>query len=159
MTNNVEIEKKFLLKSWPEKKPDKILELSQFYGEKNNSKFRIRSIFEGVNIRYILTIKKLLEISDVIINQETETEITKDEFLDLKKYCTKFLNKRRFVFDRWELDVFLYPLHLFLAEIELYDKTEIINIPPWLEKNIVCEITNFRQFSNENLAVPMEVYG
>jgi adenylate cyclase len=151
-----EIERKFLIKK------EKInfeklnaINIKQGYIAKTEEKtvVRVRTTeTEETKIGYI-TIKGKNKGS---IRDEFEYIIPYNEAKEmLNKFCKKKIEKTRYILieetnpnHKWEIDVFKGDNEgLIIAEIELKDEREKINIPNWIEK----EVTNNSKYYNSNL--------
>lgn len=165
----LEIEKKFLVNfpsSWSELAEmfDNLIDvkrISQTYlkPEDKEPAARIRKTVEGLTgdtkIVYHFNQKKPVEEG---IHEEKEYEISKDKYENLlkKHHPDKItIDKTRFVFKYnnqiFELDVFKESLKgLAILEIELKDKNQKIELPPFLK--IIDEVTADTRFNNFNLA-------
>lgn len=155
----VEIERRFLLKSLPDKVEwDKNIVILQCYLSEKDAKIveRVRKSvtrFEIRPIKFHHTTKE--RISDMSVT-EIEKEIEEKEFNNylITKGVRRTINKTRHVKNieddlKWEVDVFT---SLIIAEIELPNEDYDLSIPEWLEPHIIMEITGMHQFSNSNLA-------
>lgn len=169
MSTNLEIERKFLVNfptSWSELAEmfDDLIDvkrITQTYLEPEGKEpaARVRKTVEGLSgdtkIVYHFNQKKLVEEG---INEEKEFEIKKPQYEKLLKKSNPKLvtiEKTRFVFDYedqvFELDVFKGPLKgLAILEIELKDKNQKVELPPFLK--IIEEVTKDKRFNNFNLA-------
>ena len=99
MMNMIEIERKFLLKSIPDIKPNEIIKIKQWYLKINGIWERARSMDSNLSgVKWVHTIKT--RISDCS-NIEEERELTKKEFEDFIKLCksskqnAKYITKER----------------------------------------------------------------
>jgi CYTH domain-containing protein len=157
----IEIERKFLLKSIPEVKPDEVIEIFQWY-RKNSKEIweRARSCYSDKNGFYFVhTIKKTIGKG---INEEDEKFITSDEFNKFVEKCKKdksqsrYISKERLVYQqgdlKWEVDVFNNGHHLIVAEIEIPTVDYEIEIPVFIKDKLLMEVTGLKQFSNKNLS-------
>lgn len=169
MSTNLEIERKFLVnfpKSWSDLAEmfDNLIDvkrISQTYlkPEGKEPAGRVRKTIEGLSgdtdTVYHFNQKKLVEEG---VNEEKEHTISKikyEKYLKSSAPDKVTLEKTRFVFDYndqvFELDVFKGPLKgLAILEIELKDKNQKIELPPFLK--IIEEVTTDKRFNNFNLA-------
>jgi CYTH domain-containing protein len=120
---------------------------------------RVRKTVEGLTgdteTVYHFNQKKLVESG---VNEETEYKISESKYNKLLKTIHPdkvTLEKTRFVFDYedqvFELDVFKGALKgLVILEIELKDKNQKVNLPPFLK--IIEEVTKDDRFNNFELA-------
>lgn len=92
------------------------------------------------------------------VHEETEYEISKskyEKYLEQSHPDKVSINKTRFVFKYndqiFELDVFKDALKgLAILELELKDKDQKIDLPPFLE--VIEEVTNDKRFNNFELS-------
>lgn len=103
-----------------------------------------------------LTVK--ISTSDMSVRDEFEYSISDDEAIAMLSSCTEApICKTRYTFDLGggqflELDFFKGLLEgLVLAEIELSEVGERVELPPWLEKAGAKEVTNDVTYLNSNL--------
>ena len=159
---NLEIERKFLLKSIPDKKPIDRIKINQWY-RKNSSGIweRARSCYSDENgIYFIHTIKTHVSPG---VNMEDEKHLTSSDFNDFVKKCKKssearYIFKERFIYEHhehdllWEVDVFQNEHHLIVGEIELKSEDYDLTLPKFIKNELLMEVTEFKQFSNKNLS-------
>ena len=155
-----EIERKFLIE-YPnieqlEKLPNcqKIDIVQTYLKSKNGLEIRIRQRGQNGNFAYAKTIKqKVTNIKRL----ETETRITKDEYLRLLLEADT--NKRQIIKTRYclmhnnqyfEIDVYPFWNDKAIMEIELRDEKQKINFPKMFK--IIKEVTDDENYSNYNLA-------
>ena len=162
VTSEMEIERRFLLKSLP--KVDNFemdLEIGQHYlspiGDKETE--RVRAVTKSVcgNVlgdEWIHTIK---QPTDGLGMLETEQNIDWETFSVGKKNADRSIYKTRHLLNHpsdkllWEIDEF-HDHKLIIAEIEIPNEEYNLVIPEILKPYILLEITGMRQFSNSNLA-------
>jgi hypothetical protein len=157
----MEIERRFLLKSVPDIKYGMDIEIGQHYlspkGDKETE--RVRAITQSVNgnvlgDRWIHTIKQPTNDLGML---ETEEEITWEAFSVGKDNADRSVYKTRHVYHLreeglvWEIDEFK-GLNLVIAEIEIPSEDYDLVIPEAIKPYILLEITGMHQFSNSNLA-------
>ena len=157
----LEIERKFLLKSLPDKEPKEIIKIEQWY-LKNSSGIwervrRCQSTLGG--LYFIHTIKKSVSSG---VNLEDEKIITEEEYNSFLSYCksgdfqSKYITKERWVYPqdelKWEVDIFHSGHHLVIAEIEIPKKSYKIKIPDFIKSKLLLEVTGMKKFSNKNLS-------
>lgn len=158
---NLEIERRFLLKKIPTEKCDTALEITQCYlspkDDKETERVRaVTKILSGnvVGDKWYHTIKTPTDGLGMI---ETEKEISWEDYSLGKEHSDRRISKTRYVFKHtsdklyWEIDVFT-SLNLVIAEIEIPSEDYVLVIPEWLRPYILMEITGMKQFSNSNLA-------
>lgn len=158
----LEIERKFLLNSAPDFKSDKNLAhaqeitIEQIYliSPKKNEEIRIRKRSQGNSHIYYRTVKIPIASGE---RQEKEETISAREYLDLQTLRDpkkKTIKKRRYCFihksQYFELDVIEEPKKICLLEIELTERNDRVEIPPFL--NIAKEVTDDKGYSNFYIA-------
>jgi CYTH domain-containing protein len=156
MATALEIERKFLLKRKPSIEEDDVLKITQHYCKKDGIEFRIRktATYKGFQLNHLYhkTIKKF--ISDGIY-EETENIISKEEYENYKKdFAGTSITKTRYIYKfgdlKWEVDVFDFGL--VVAEIELPSMEHPLELPGYIAKELIMEVTKHREFTNKNLA-------
>jgi CYTH domain-containing protein len=157
----IEIERKFLLKGLPDKKPTDIIKINQWYLKNDEGVWeRIRSWDSNTNgKKWIHTIKT--RISDMS-NIEEEKEVTEKEFLAFQRKCHSKINQGRSIIkerriyidgeNKWEIDLFKSGCQLVIAEVEIPTEDYELAIPEFIEKKNLMEVTGLKQFSNRSLA-------
>jgi CYTH domain-containing protein len=160
----LEIERKFLLKSIPEKQPDEIIKIEQWYLRNSHGTWkRVRKCESNINgVYYVHTIKKSVSKG---VNMEDENTISKNEHDDFIKDCnltnsqSRYITKERWCYKqnelKWEVDIFHSGHHLVVAEIEIPKRTFKIKIPDYIKEKLLLEVTGMKQFSNKNLSNPV----
>jgi CHAD domain-containing protein/CYTH domain-containing protein len=155
---DVEIERKYLLKSVPDEARRALrTDIDQGYipGAKLHERIRRVTIRQGAgraDVRYYRTLK----LGEGVVRTEIEEQTTEAIF-DVMWPLTKGrrLRKRRYVVDyegkTWEIDEFRRS-DLVLAEIELGSEDEEVRFPPWLAPVIEREVTAEAAYHNINLA-------
>lgn len=168
MAKKLEIEKKYLLKRLPELKWDKILHIFQYYlpdgsriretrdatPSKGHFKGQTIPFPFGVNPKFERTIKKKLKAG---VYEEDERKISRKEFEESKKTALSFITKVRYVHKvdknlKWEVDVY-QNVNMVTAEIELPRENFRFQLPPAICKELVMDVTKFRQMTNKSMAV------
>ena len=156
----IEIERKFLLKAIPDLKPTEVIKIKQWYLKIEGIWERARSMDSNIyGIKWVHTIKT--RISD-ISNIEEEWDMNKDEFDDFVKRCksskqnARFITKERRIYPdgelTWEVDVFSQKCHIIVAEIEIPTEDYELEIPEFIQKKSLLEVTGLKQFSNRSLS-------
>lgn len=157
MKTALEIERKFLLKGFPESGKVIVLDtikIEQYYcrDEKGNE-FRIRSSNNEGQVTLTKTIKKFLSPG---VYEETEGELGVEEYNILLESAYRFILKTRWVIKhpdnnlKWEIDVF--PFKVVIAEIELPTIDFSLELPDFIKDCLIMEVTGIQEFSNKNLA-------
>ena len=145
---SIEIERRFLIKntSW-ENLIDKKIVIVQGYLLSNTNGWIVR--IRSENNKFKLTLKKHINNSS---NYEFEYEIPKNDGESILSNIRNPILKERFYLSysgkKWIIDRFKgenFPLEI--AEVELNDMNEEIELPSFLSK----EITNLKKFSNFEL--------
>lgn len=150
--NNIEIERRFILRERPAEQPQEEYELFQKY---SNDGWRYRRQANGSEVRYFKTRKTAIASG---VNNEEEHEITQHDFDSNCGIPKKAISKTRSVFHhdglRFEVDTF-HNIHLVIMEVELDDINQDFVIPDFLLNSIIYEITGIKEFSNSSLASPI----
>jgi CYTH domain-containing protein len=170
MTNELEIERKFLVRfpnSWEALSEllDGIIDvkrISQSYlvPEKGQQAARVRKTVEGLSgdTDTVYHYNKKKPTGDTGVHQELEHEISEKEYQKYLKQADTSkceLHKTRFVFDwhdqEFELDVFKGHLKgLAILELEMDDKDDTVELPPFLK--VIKEVTKDKRYNNFSLA-------
>jgi CYTH domain-containing protein len=153
LTTPLEIERRFLLKKIPKVEFNTATVIRQGYmTEKDNGKTERARVTEDYKTEYFYTPKTPITNMSA---REWEEEISEEKF---KEYEANFLREirkvRYYKSDNdltWEIDEY-DDISLVIAEIELPSEDYDLQIPEWLEPYIIMEITEFKEFSNSNLA-------
>ena len=156
----IEIERKFLLKAIPDLKPTEVIKIKQWYLKVDGIWERARSMDSNLyGIKWVHTIKT--RISD-ISNIEEEWDMDKTEFDDFVNQCksskqnARFITKERRIYPdgelKWEVDVFSQKCHIIVAEIEIPTEDYDLEIPEFIQKKSLLEVTGLKQFSNRSLS-------
>src|SRR5882672_10666875 len=157
MKTELEIERKFLLKSLPFIKGGygTHLEIIQYYCSlEGEPDFRIRESInmETGKVTYTKTVKIRLAAGTY---EETEGKIKESVFNKYKESATKVIKKKRCIIKfgklKWEIDV--YDFKLVVAEIEIPSMDYLLELPDYIKEVLIMEVTKFKQFSNKSLAI------
>jgi CYTH domain-containing protein len=154
LTEDVEIERKYLLRELPRMpRPSAVLEIDQGYvpGIKVLERVRRERSDTGA-VRYFRTMKT----GKGVVRTELEDETDERLFQHLWPLTVgKRVRKRRYVIangnDTWEIDEFL-DRPLVLAELELEKEDSPVTIPDWLRPVLVREVTSEVGYMNRSLA-------
>lgn len=154
---HLEIERKFLI-AYPDTdflyglENCSIVEITQTY---LTDRTRIRKWVENGKVTYIKTVKK--KISE-LVRIETEEEISKDEYEDLRKTADPHRNtiiKTRYRYQYMgkviEIDVFPFWNDRAFIEIELESENEEFYIPDFIK--VIKEVTEDKRYRNSALAL------
>src|SRR5678815_2234594 len=153
-TNDSEIERKYLLRALPlEVHGARALEIDQGYLPGTRINERIRRVRDGSNVKYFRTIKT----GQGIARFEVEEETTETFFLAVWPLTRGArVQKRRYLMPEgdvtWEIDEFLDRDGLWLAEVELRDVDQVVDIPRWLSVVMDREVTDDPSYTNHALA-------
>jgi CYTH domain-containing protein len=161
----IEIERKFLLKAMPDVLPTEVVKIDQFYFKNKEGVWeRVRQWNSNLyGKRWIHTVKtKLSDFS----NEEVEKELTKKEYDEFKKRCrqnksnSRYIKKERWIYPDgdlyWEVDLFKDKCHIIIAEIEIPSEDYDLNIPEFISKKTLLEVTGQKLFSNRSLSVKLK---
>jgi CYTH domain-containing protein len=157
MKNGLEIERRWLLGMLPD--PNRAVttyDILQFYGmhptPDGEKPFRVRAQSENGKMKYFFTEK---ERTGPITTIEIESEISLDVFDAWLESCTSKISKARFVFAHADLkfEVDLYRgLRLIVLEVELTNEDQHVEIPDFIQRCIITEISGNDAFSNFKLS-------
>ena len=170
-----EVERKFLIKEIPFEVLRDIqvpVPISQYYifddadDSEHPSTSRIRVSFINGKNEYVKTIKR--PSGNDYAQNEYETELTEEEFLEFQKQASTKITKIRYTLyidgNKWEFDKFL-DFDMYMCEVEkltdnLSDAKELekevrnIPIPEIVNNVLIKEVTNEIEYSNKSMAVP-----
>lgn len=145
-----EIERKFLIKEMPSLEGVSSSVIKQGFIIKNDKGLlRVRTLINGDKKIGFITVKE----SGLLVRNEYEMEIPYDVAESFLFNCENLINKTRYYIPNGEttieLDVFSGKLSgLLLAEIEMKDENQQIEIPSWFGK----EVTEDPNYTNIKLA-------
>ena len=110
-------------------------------------------------LKWVHTIKTRISETS---NLEEERELSKKEFEDFIKRCkssdhmAKCIKKERRIYPygelKWEVDIFSQKCHIIVAEIEMPAEDYELEIPEFILKKSLMEVTGLKQFSNRSLS-------
>lgn len=156
--NNLEIERKFLLKRVPKflAKDIKKYLIHQVYVDIDGQVTRFRMT---ENLRSpdnettcVKCVKKPISIG---VFEEIEVDVSQNTFDKMTKKPHRFIIKERLVYSegglKWEIDKY-DDISLVTLEVELDDINQEIEIPEKIKKEIICEVTGQKSFSNYSLS-------
>jgi adenylate cyclase len=156
ITNNLEIERKYLLQDIPTSifnHPPMTIDQGWLPGDTIKERIR-HAVFENGRVGYVRAIK----VGKGISRFEFEEDMTQALFEAMWPFTEgKRTMKQRYRINDggflWEIDVFTGPLTgLFLAEVELEDEYVVVTPPTWLAPWIVREVTDDPNYTNAKLA-------
>lgn len=162
---NLEIERKFLLKSLPEIQPEQIVEIHQFYFKNQAGIWERARSWSSSNgdVKYIHTIKKSVSKST---NMEDEHFLSLKEFNAFKDKCyktpndSKYIKKTRHIYKdgnlKWEVDEFNSGYQLIIAEIEIPTEDYEVILPDYIKDLVLIEVTGMKPFSNRSLSLKIK---
>lgn len=157
----IEIERRFLLKSLPDVAPVEKIRIVQYYYKNTDGVWeRARQMdYRTKGKKYVHTVKT--RISDMSCDEQ-EKELTKAEFYSFRRKCVKYpgsskmLEKTRHVYMhgdlKWEVDLFTKAAALVVAEVEIPSEDYELDIPDFISKKMLLEVTAMKQFGNRSLA-------
>lgn len=159
---NLEIERKYLLKNFPAQRsfvPTMQIFIDQHYIPVDNGWERIRKSFSTLKSKYeFVHCQKKMVKSNPTVYEEDERLLSEKEYDEYLKKATKVIRKKRYVVPfgklKWEIDVY-ENIHLMVAEIELPSVDYIVELPNFISENLVMEVTDMLEFTNEKLALPV----
>lgn len=160
----IEIERRFLMKSVPPLEYDVKYDIQQHYLSPRDAKDteRVRGVCTIINDKamkdeWIHTVK---EPTGGLGMKETEQHINWDAFKIAKENSDRSIYKTRHILPhysdkrhnlKWEIDEF-HHMNLVIAEIEVPSEDYELEIPDTIKGYVLMEITGLQQFSNSNLA-------
>lgn len=156
-SQNLEIERRWLITGLPKLKFDQLLIIRQYYTPTG----RFRESYDGTSFKYYHTIKKTISSG---VNEEIEIEITKSEFDESIKDATSYIckDRRKYKHDGlvYEFDSMLLSMDnitpcMYIMEVELDDINQEFVIPEVIKDVIIREITGEKQYSNFSLSVKL----
>jgi len=162
---NLEIERKFLLKSIPDIQPDQTVEIHQFYFKNQLGIWERARSWASSNgdMKYIHTIKKSVSKS---ANLEEEYFMTLKQFDSFKSKCyktpndSKYIKKIRYIYKdgnlKWEVDEFNNGYKLIIAEIEIPTEDYEVVLPDYIKDLVLIEVTGMKPFSNRSLSLKIK---
>lgn len=160
--SKIEIERKFLLKSIPNKDPIDSIKIDQFYLKNSHGVWeRVRKWEDTHGVRYIHTVKKSISKFE---NLEDEKDVSIDFYQKFKdkclsgKYDSRFIKKVRHTYPAdsgliWEVDEFCNGYRLVVGEIEIPTKSFKVKIPGFIKEVLLLEVSGMKQFSNRSLSI------
>ena len=140
---NLEIERRWVIKCLPDVKFDDLLHIKQYYTPSG----RFRKSYNGSDFTYYHTVKKTISPG---INEEIENIITPFEFEAAIRNATSFITKHRYKYKYdglvYEFDGMLFdessPVPtIWMLEIELKHINQPIDMPDNIKTIIIKEIT------------------
>jgi CYTH domain-containing protein len=147
-----EIERKFLLKRFPKlDKISSVYQIQQWYHH-DGYRYRHQVDIPNGNITIYKTKKTNLLKG---VNLEEETTLTLDELKAIDLSNSPSIKKIRTVVKykglKFEIDKY-EGINIVILEVELKDIEQKINIPKYIEKEILYEVTGIKEFSNKSLS-------
>lgn len=123
---------------------------------------------EGMSVKYTRTEKE--ETGEGISRREKVEEITHGEFIKGFERCEVFVDKIRYTIQMDGYEIIVDSFHdsmatLTICEVEILSKRkdeeikkklENIQLPDFINKEIIIDITELPEFRNKNLAVPID---
>jgi len=151
---NLEIERRWIIKHLPDLKFDDLLHIKQYYTPHG----RFRKSFNGSAFTYYHTVKKTISPG---VNEEIENTITPFEFEAAIRNATSFITKHRYKYKHdglvYEFDGMFFEDNkdiptFWVLEIELKHINQPIDMPDYIKNVIIKEITGDKAFSNFTLS-------
>lgn len=152
----LEIEKKYLLKALPNVKFKEVYDITQYYV--GGDRYRMQYNHKNNQTAFYKTTKTFISAG---VNEEVEIKISAADYWSNMSTAERAIKKTRHIFKtkkyKWELDVFK-DLSIIIAEVEVPDEKTLkkIKVPSWLEPVFMLDVTEYKQFSNYNLAQILE---
>lgn len=152
----LEIERKFLLRRFPNLSYLDVLTIFQFY-TKSKIRYRCETSRRNKSITYYQTIKHYVSPG---VNHEDEKIITADVFYKNIKNGYKGISKLRYIWQntsnqKFEIDVFPDHENLIILEVEVKDINEKILFPKYFFRYDIVdkEVTGDKKYNNSKLAI------
>ena len=157
--DNLEIERKFLLKNVPTftEKID-ILLIHQIYVKIGGENRRFRKTLNTKTQEEVFhqCVKKDLSPG---VFEEIEKEITEKKFNEMESRDHSYIMKKRYVHKenglKWEIDEYL-EIKMVTLEVELDSIKQKIKIPKFIKNLIIVELTGKKEFSNYRLSLKVK---
>lgn len=155
----LEIERKYLIRPFDVAEHIsvfQVIDIEQAYldGPNNDESLRVRRRGQDGSFVYYMTVKKELSSG---VRMEREEQISEENYfsgVERKLPGTRVIKKKRtcFVFNEtyFEYDRFEDPAGIHILEIELTDRSQNIELPPYIE--VVREVTDDKAYANRTIA-------
>ena len=142
----IEIERKWLLKALPEVEYDAVIQIEQYYKDY----LRYRKEVNGGVESFVCIKKEKLQPG---VNRETWQDCTKDDFYFNYPREEKAIKKTRYVlvYEGHDLEIDVFDNGLVMMEIEVKSLSEAIQIPQIIHTQIEKEVTGDPDYSNYQL--------
>lgn len=142
----IEIERKWLLKTLPEVEYDAVIQIEQYY--KDYLRYR-KEVNNGVETFYCIKKEKL----QPGVNRETWQDCTRDDFYFNYPREEKAIKKTRYVlvYEGHNIEIDTFENGLVMMEIEVKSLSEPIQIPQIIHAQIEKEVTGDPDYSNYQL--------
>lgn len=146
---NLEIERRWVIKCLPDLKFDDLLHITQYYTPWG----RFRKSYNGSVFTYYHTVKKTISAG---VNEEIEETISKDDYENAIKNATSIITKHRYKYKHdglvYEFDGMFFKNDnvptFWVLEIELRHINQKIEMPENIKSVVIKEITGDKAFSN-----------
>jgi CHAD domain-containing protein/CYTH domain-containing protein len=151
---DIEIERKYLLAALPSPLPEggEAWEIEQGYLPGERLVERLRHVRSPEGERWYRTVKSGTGVSRIELEEATTREVFEAMWpLTLGKRVTKRRHRIPVGPLLWELDEFT-DRDLVLAEVELRQSDQAVEIPPWLAPLVIRDVTGEAEYVNANLA-------
>jgi CYTH domain-containing protein len=150
---NLEIERRWIIKHLPDLKFDDLLHITQYYTPWG----RFRKSYNGSVFTYYHTVKNRISVG---VNEEIEETISKDDYENAIKQATSIITKHRYKYKHnglvYEFDGMFFKNDnvptLWVLEIELNNINQPIEMPDFIKNTVIKEITGDKAFSNFTLS-------
>ena len=146
MIQELEIERKWLLKALPEVDCNQVIQIEQYY--KDYLRYR-KEVNGGVETFYCIKKEKL----QPGVNRETWQDCTRDDFYFNYPQDEKPIKKTRYVLEYkgHNIEIDTFENGLVMMEIEVKSLSEAIQIPQIIHAQIEKEVTGDPDYSNYQL--------
>ena len=147
MREEIEIERKWLLKELPEVTFDATIQIEQYY--KDWLRYR-KQVQSGVVDTFYCIKKEKLQPG---VNRETWQDCTKEDYFFNYPHDEKPIKKTRYVleYEGHNLEIDTFEDGLVMMEIEVKSLSEPIQIPQIIHAQIEREVTGYPDYSNYQL--------
>jgi CYTH domain-containing protein len=155
--DNLEIERKFLLKNVPKFNLKKITKLiiHQIYVDVDGRSVRFR-MTENMNAENRVYHQCEKSVISHGVFEEIENEVSSDVFNQMLHKDHRYIIKTRYVYEegglKWEVDKY-HDVRLVTLEVELNEINQEITIPEIIKEQMIVEVTGQKVFSNFSLSI------
>lgn len=153
MKDQIEKERKFLLKNLPSLKAAKVYHIVQYYVD--NVRYRRQQNIHDAKDLVLEAQVKIKQGYGINIEKGIRT-ITEEEFSIALIKSERGIEKYRYIYEndthKFEVDRF-HSVHLIIMEVEVKDIDEIIEVPREIMDQYLMEVTGNSSFDNYSLAI------